>query len=220
MVDRVWVGQAESDLRNAKRFNNNISLHDLSLAASHSRKQDLGQALTPDEIPTWFKHDYTQKFTKKLPAMLSGNYLLVVREDVADIMRQFDLGEGGLTPVKYYQFDEKTEIPGSYFALNIGAAKSSFLPDESRNLKVNFLDVEDRGDKPNIYQLAFQPKHGDVAVSPAALEGPDIWKDNRRFLDATFFSDRLYQALKAEGLHKRLYAYSCRVIDKTPEAGN
>lgn len=214
MVDRVWVGRAERDLRNAERFENNVSLHNPSLVTAASKKQRCGRALSPEEIPTGYKHYYTEKFTKKLPAMLSGNYLLVVREDVADIMRQFDLGEGGLTPVKYYQFDEKTEIPGRYFALNIGASKSSFLPDESKNLRTNQYP------EARTYRLNFQPKHGDVAVSPEALEGPDIWKDNPRFGPATFFSDRLYQALKSEGLHKRLYAYSCRVVDKGPKAGN
>jgi hypothetical protein len=52
---------------------------------------------------------------------------------------------------------------------------------------------------------------GDLAVTRAAFEGPDIWVDPA-ISPAFFVSDGLAQALRAAGVHKTFGLKKCRVI--------
>jgi hypothetical protein len=86
--------------------------------------------------------------------------------------------------------------------------KDTFLLDKSTNmngpLKSQFIP------KP-IWTDPVIPKDNQIAVSPLALDGPDLWfeKELSRII---FMSGRLQDALKAEKLHVPFKFYKCRVV--------
>jgi len=52
---------------------------------------------------------------------------------------------------------------------------------------------------------------GQIAVSTAALSGPDLWIDTQ-FCNAFFLSDRLAQALRAAKVSRPFGLLRCRII--------
>jgi len=62
-----------------------------------------------------------------------------------------------------------------------------------------------------MWKLPFVPKDYDMAVTKAALVGPDLWIDPL-VRKALFLSDPLAQALKAAKLTRPFGLRKCRVI--------
>ncbi|KKC24045.1 hypothetical protein WP12_21535 [Sphingomonas sp. SRS2] len=118
------------------------------------------------------------------------------------MLRQFDLGGGGLYPVRVYKKDRKTLVDGEWLCINFGNVKHAFLPDESRNFWA--------GSAGKWVGRAAMTDY-DTALSPIALTGPDIWIDPI-VRDAIFFSDGLGRALKKAKADKGFFLNRCRVL--------
>lgn len=139
---------------------------------------------------------------KDFPNFFLTGYF-VVSGAFADVLRQFDLGGGGVYPTKLFQEDRTTEIAGDFHCLNFGNKKVAFLPEHSP-----------RATKSRLLKQMQPPaviEDGDIAVSRIALEGPDIWIDPT-LRHSFFMSDRLWQGLVAANVHKPLNAARCTVI--------
>lgn len=147
---------------------------------------------------------YKGKKYKKLPAIFNASGFWVVSTACADVLRQFDLGEGALYPTKLFQHDRTTPVEGEYFCLNFGNQKQAFVPEYSpAALKPHPTQ--------DMWKLPFVPKDYDMAVTKAALVGPDLWIDPL-VRKALFLSDPLAQALKAAKLTRPFGLRKCRVI--------
>lgn len=140
---------------------------------------------------------------KDFPDFFRSGYF-VVSGAFADVLRQFDLGGGGVYPTKLFQEDRTTEIAGDFHCLNFGNRKEAFLPEHSP-----------RASSAPYSRRKMQPpaviKDGDIAVSRIALEGSDIWIDPP-LRNSFFMSDRLWQGLVAANVHNPLKAARCTVI--------
>ncbi len=160
----------------------------------------------PDQLPKVMYANHQIFSQLKLPYLFNQGYYFCVSSTCAEVLHSFDLGRGGLVPVPIFHRDRETPVGGEFFILNFGANKRAFVAAASRNLmKMPHLEGEPelwvRGDNVD----------GDVAVTRAALEGPDIWTDPN-IHKAIFFSDRVVQALQAKKMAKRFSFLRCRIV--------
>lgn len=163
-----------------------------------------GTPIPEDVLPTRFQHSYRDSEMKP-PAEGAFDVAGFVgcTGACADVIRQFDLGAGGVVPAQFFQFDDETPVPGEYFVLNYGAKKDAFLPNRSRRIlqDPSFADRWEPDD----------PRDGDIAVSADADHGADLWIDPglwRRF----FVSDGLAAALKEAGFDTNFFMTRCHVV--------
>ncbi|MCT4655334.1 MAG: hypothetical protein N4A65_05960 [Cohaesibacter sp.] len=166
-----------------------------------------GETLQREDFPEAMAV-YDEKRFQCMKAVFWAAGFLAVNQDLAKILSRFDLGTGGLVPFPIYEADETSLYPAHYSFLNFGSQKDCFLPEESRN---TFLQSIRRKDSRKIWSIAPE-QDGDIAVSKAALDGPDLWMDpsvRRRF----FMSDGLAEALIASKIKIDWRLTKCRVID-------
>src|SRR5262249_34567125 len=147
-----------------------------------------GESLEPDAFPKQMWNE-KPKPIKQLPQIFKAASYFTLGAKAADVFRQFDLGGGGLYPVEVLQKDRKTRVEGEYFCLCVGNRKATLAWDQSSGLRPV---VPDRTEN---WKLPAVPEDDSIALTAAALAGPDLWVDPALWL--TFFvSDGLAQALK------------------------
>lgn len=139
----------------------------------------------------------------RMAHLFTVNGFLCTTEKTAAVLRQHDLGTGGLYPLELVRSDGVTPVEGLFWALNFGAKKNALVMEESRSV-----------DGPN-WRGNCRPelwiKDDDFAVTRAALDGPDLWGDER--VETGFFvSPRLGAALHKAGLAKVFHLLRCRVV--------
>jgi hypothetical protein len=134
---------------------------------------------------------------------------LAVKGRVADVLAKFEFGEGGgLVPYTIYEADEKTPLPGPFYIVNFGPQKDCLLPGESTNVKELAVHHETGLTHWTIRYVS----DGDVALSPAALDGADIWKCPR-VSSCIFMSNRLVEALNAAAVKVDFRLHRCRIVE-------
>ncbi|MCJ2189241.1 hypothetical protein MTR66_20845, partial [Novosphingobium sp. 2638] len=145
------------------------------------RRYMQGFSLRREEMPE-AAAVWNEKYFKKVGDLFAEGGIYVVRGKLAEILSRFDLGEGGLVPFPVYKADLETPYPGEFFLLNFGARKNTLVPEASPN-------VAERGVSPRTGQMLWKVQEwgeGQVALSPAALDGPDLWGeevlDNKIFM--------------------------------------
>ena len=151
----------------------------------------------------WF--DDSAADFKKIPDLFWAMSQWIVSEKAANIINNFDLGQGALYPVAegVFQSDRATRIPGSYYCWIFGCVKDALLPEDCYNLR----EPQAAG---LWFRIPWNLKDGDVAVSKQALLGPDVWIDPMLF-KSLFLSARLGDALNDAGLSASLRLCRCRV---------
>jgi hypothetical protein len=170
-----------------------------------SRRASLGEPLPADHYPKEFYGKYVNKRMGPQPDIFSAGGSWVASVAFAEVLRQFNLGRTALYPTRLLQHDRKTPVEGSdYYCLGFGERKEVFLPTESPGATKPHEDQD-------IWKLSLDPKDDDLAVTPRALDGVDLWMDPR-VRHAFFLSDRLVMALKSAKLARRLGLRRCRVI--------
>ncbi|QFI65242.1 hypothetical protein EKH55_0368 [Sinorhizobium alkalisoli] len=127
---------------------------------------EAGERMSAEHFPEKIFAKYPDKMERKQSDLVLAAGAVVVSAACADVLRQFDLGHSSLYPIKLFQHDRKTPVEGEYFCLNIGERKAAFLPEYSRG--VTTLGSGKLLMPPNLHD-------DDVAISPDALEGPDLW---------------------------------------------
>jgi hypothetical protein len=143
---------------------------------------------------------------ERLPGVFLVNGYWIVSGEAADIMRRFDLGAGAFFPVEILLSDKSTPAPGSWFVWSIGNRKTAFREADSPAARAM------AGVGRSLCLIPMMPKDDDIAVSPAALDGPEIWMDKTLF-KSIFVSGPLGEALTAAGLAKAFRLFRCRLVD-------
>lgn len=211
MSDYVWVSSVMDNALIKLAVKNDISEADVQKSIEASRLNEDGKYVPQDLCPTriWVDPnapDHDRMRAGNLPDLFFANSFWIVSEPVADILRQFDLGDGALYPVTdgIFREDNVTRISGNFYTWIFGNSKSVFLPDATE--KKDPIGIS--GLK---WNLPFTMSDDNVAVSSSCREGPDVWLDGRLW-GAIFFSRTLGDALIAAGLQKAISLYRARVI--------
>jgi hypothetical protein len=209
MTDIVWVSRAFGDTELMLPFHRNHTVAEDALIGDGTLQGLIyeGVPLAAEVFATdVYRNSDTKAWQKKLPDIFHAAGYLVVSSAAAAILRQFDLGHGGLFPLQILEDDETTLVAGEYFCLSIGNQKSAFLPEASVGAKQRNIRVGVPGWKP-----PFVLTDDAFAVSEVALEGPDVWVDTI-VGDAFFLSNSLSLALKKAKADKGFSLRTCRVI--------
>ena len=169
-----------------------------------------GHTLKREDMPEASAVYSMPHFRRAKDIFFAGGFI-AVKGKVAEVLSKFDFGEGGvLVPYTIYEDDEKTPLPGPFYLVNFGPFKDCFLPDASTNIRKPSVHYQ-TGRKRWVVRFV---NDGDVAVSPVALAGADLWMcpgvDGRIFM-----SNRVVEALKtalddADFAEFRLHR--CRIV--------
>ena len=203
MDEQVWFCDVIQDVGLIKMVTSDMVADDLGSAAASEKANFAGKPLGPEHFSKriWADSD-VRNLT--LPALSFCNGDWVVNEKAADVLRAHDLGGGALYPVTVLQRDKKTPLEGHWFCWNFGNVKDAFVREASR-VTVNEFSQ-------SIVSPPDDMQDGDLTVSPAALEGSDVWVDTglKRSL---FVSGRLAAALRKARLDKAFRLRRCIVDD-------
>jgi hypothetical protein len=226
MVDQVWISEVMSNnalgnrlgLRHkwfgepweAPYVNHVIPMKsDRKLAAVF--KHYAGHTVMREDMPEASAVYSMSHFERAKDVFFLGSFL-AVKGRVAEILSKFDFGAGGgLVPHTIYEADEKTPLPGPFYILNFGPMKDCFLPDASTNIKKLSVNHETG----RILWDVDYVKDGDVAVSPAALAGSDLWMCPG-VKGRIFMSNRVVEALKtalSDAAYAEFRLHRCRVVE-------
>lgn len=110
---------------------------------------------------------------KKLGHLFTVNGFLCVTEKAAAVLRQFDLGSGGLYPLELVRHDGVTPLDGFFWALNFRGAKKNAPCAAWRRTAVDG-PYGNGACAPKLWV-----KDDDFAVTRVALDGADIWGDEK-----------------------------------------
>ena len=211
----AWVSNVMNDPRQMRAITTDLNESDSKKAISIERRNDAGESLKEADFPKVILPGKNKKGPfKRMPDLFKAGCYWVVSSRVADVLCQFNLGGGGLYPVKVFQKDRTTRVDGDFYCINFGNVKRAFILDaSSRGIRPGPDERIGEGRyAPMYYKLPFVPVDDEVAVSTIALQGPDIWVDPMLF--STFFvSDRLRSALKKARLDGAFQLFRCRVAD-------
>ena len=132
----------------------------------------------------------------------------IVSSEVADVLRAHDLGATRLVPVELLHPNRKTRVEGEWFYLIIAETKSALRPEASEPGVLKSLSRDRAWFSPRRNDML---ANDDIAVSPAALEGVDLWRD-AALIRAPFLSPRLVKAIRAAKLTRHWDMRRCRVV--------
>lgn len=214
MTDMVWVSKAIPDPALTARVRTDVLERDRETLRQAGRLINKGQSVPQEMCPqrVWEAEDPATNYDPKpltpiLNLFCAGRYWIVSAK-AAEIIARFDLGGGTVYPVSegVFEFDNTTPMRGKYFTWIFGNAKSAFLEQHSpRARPMSGSTTRDWCVLP--WDLA----DGDIAVSGAALGGPDVWVDPLLF-QSIFLSAELGNALDSAGLRHAFRLFTCRVV--------
>lgn len=157
----------------------------------------------PEAAAVWDKKAFAR--THDLFAV-AGFYVL--RGKLAEVFSRFDLGEGGgLIPFTIYEADLETPYPGEYWLLDYRGRKNTILPEQSENV-VKFAVDHKTGQQ--IWKINGWHEDGDVVLSAAALDGPNIWYEEAVY-GKIFMSSTLVRALQEAELAGDWQLKECQI---------
>ncbi|GAB4525140.1 MAG: hypothetical protein Tsb0019_27190 [Roseibium sp.] len=201
MAKSVWVSAAMVDEKRMMPMRSDIALTNVDDAVEAIRQNNSGVSLPKDRFPNEVFGSSDSGTFEELPDFFSADGYWVVSEACAKVFKGFDLESGGLYPVRIFQKDRKTPVPGDYYCLNFGSVKEAFQPEGSPKA----YKSQHGGD---FWMPPFVVKDGDIAVSEAALAGSDLWVDPK-IMSVFFVSGGLAKALKAAKINLGLRR--CRI---------
>src|SRR5262249_16874645 len=154
---------------------------------------------------------YSMRHFQRVKDVFFAGAFLAVKGTVGEVLSTFNFGGGGgLVPYTIYEADEKTPLPGAFYIVNFGPMKDCFLPDVSTNIRK--LAVDHKTGQ-TFWSLQYL-KDDDVAVSPAALAGSDLWMCPG-VEGPIFMSNRVVEALKnalSDADFDDFQLHRCRVV--------
>ncbi|WP_170561007.1 hypothetical protein [Ruegeria atlantica] len=200
----IWISGAMVSVSSIKGFDQDNYLENNELAVDAMKRNNVGEPLAADRFPTEMYAEYKDKKEKKQPDLFNAGGTCSVSTACAAVLRQFDLGEGNLYPVRLFQHDRTTPVEGEYFCLNFGAQKTAVLTEQSPRITKPYPNYA-------IWQPPGAMQDKDIAVSASALDGPDIWIDTQ-MRHAFFVSDPLAQALRVAKVSRPFKLRKCIVL--------
>lgn len=174
------------------------------------RKHAEGHTIAREEMPEASAVYSMSHFKQARDVFFVGGFL-AVKGKVAKVLSEFDFGAGGgLVPYTIYEADEKTPLPGPYYIVNFGPMKDCFLPEVSTNIEKIGVHHQTGLTHWSLLYL----NDNDIAVSPAALSGADLWMCPGVW-SRIFMSDRAVEALNSKLSASMFTAFRlrrCRVV--------
>ena len=171
-----------------------------------SRLHKQGFALKRTDFPEASAVFDKKRFAKIIDIFAAGPFY-AVKGKLAEVLARFDLGEGGLIPFTIYQADLVTPLEAEYFLLNFGARKNTILPEQSQNVVKWAVE---KGTGIQFWEVRNRCKDGEVALSQAATNGPDLWYEEIVY-NKLFMSDALAQALIEIGMKEVFDLKECSI---------
>ncbi len=165
-----------------------------------------GHALKREEFTEAMYVFDEKRWARQKDLFMAGPFY-AVRGKLAEVLKQFDLGEGGLIEFPIYQADKVTPLPGPFYLLNFGCIKDSVVIEQCQQLTHDFKKQIDGYDKWGAFNLA----DGDIAVTAAALEGPDLWFESK-LRKKIFMSGRLHDAILAAKIKVNFQFARARIV--------
>lgn len=203
MTDYVWVSTVMSNASLIAMTTTDISERDIESSIAGVNALKAGEPVDPLHLPQSIYMDKGKK--ANLPPVFDANGYYIVNGTVADILSRYDLGEGGLYPVKVWQSDRATQVEGPWFCWVFGNLKSAFT-------KANSVNMLDRGPAGGEWaRMPYSPADFEVAVTSEALSGPDVWLDLRLF-KTVFMSRELGDELAAANLGQFFELYRAKIV--------
>jgi hypothetical protein len=205
MTDTVWLSAILAESSLILMVKTDIDQDNTAVAIEAGKLLRAGKSVAADMSPKLIWGDEDRKPLTRLPDLFVAQSYVVVSHKAAEILRQFDLGGGALHPVEVVQGDRTTRVPGDYYTWIFGNEKQALLGEQSRDLSQFGPVFTGRWKMPVLH-------HDDqIAVSRAAIGGPDVWVDPTLFR-SVFLSGRLGDALDQAGMRKAFLLSRCRVI--------
>lgn len=170
------------------------------------RRHIAGGALERTDFPEAM-YVFAENNWKRVGDLFCAGPFYAVKGRLADVLKDFDLGSGGLIEFPIYQADKTTRLPGPFYLLNFGAVKDNFVTSESRKL-YSLRTVAENG-----YELwaTDDLEDGDIALTAAAFEGADLWHE-RKLERRLFMSGRLHDAVLAAKIKVKFRFAKVRII--------
>lgn len=154
-----------------------------------------GEPVDPSELPSRFRLSDGNR--DSLPDFFYKDFYFLTAK-TAEVMRRHDVGNGYLHPIDVVQKHDHLEYA---FILVPGNEKKAFVPDASDRIKERF---------PGWYSLPAVPGDDELAMSKAALEGPDIW--GQWGVPGLYLSKALGDDLKASGVSRYFHLKRVRIV--------
>ncbi|WP_420411463.1 imm11 family protein [Roseibium sp.] len=162
--------------------------------ANNSRRHVLGEKLKREEFVE-AAYVFDPKRWSRVKDFFAVDGFFAVKGKLAELLKDFDLGDGELVEFPIHEMDKTTQLPGPFYFLNFGSQKDCLLPEDSRNLSAGPVNPKTGFRR----WRAIEPKGEDIAVSASALGGPDLWVDPK-FSGKIFMSGRLHDAIEGAKL--------------------
>jgi len=223
MGDTVWMSKifqphGEFGVRQGARvkfFNHdwnpasfNIPVSPPEVLKNH-RKHKQGFPLDRLEFPEAIAVFDESRFARRKDIFTSGPFL-AVQGKLAEVLTNFDLGDGGLMPFPIYQSDLETPYPGKFWFLNFGCRKDTIQLDQCGDVREFVMN------KVTGYMLhhinRFRPNER-VVFSSEALNGPDLWFE-KSVHEMVFMSDALATAIMHIGMADVFRLHPCEVLKR------
>lgn len=218
MADCIWLSNVYGESMSGRGFfpfsadkrGNGTAAADIDAI----RRAKRGELLGPEEVPSDFFSLSASAAHRKAPLHIFTNGFLIITEDSASVLRQFELGECRLHPVRLWHPDRKTRFGAGHYVLNFASRKDAFLPDRSplATYASYIVQPDWSHGKPGFWSPPPNEADDQLVFSKAALDGPDLWWDPN-FTRSFFLSQRLAQALKAAKLAKHWRLFRCPVVE-------
>lgn len=209
MSETVWISIAPGHGSKLRPMANSFTVDDelVKHASACKARNDAGDALDQKCFPAEiFGAPHSKETDYKLPDLFYAASVWAVSMAAANVLRQFDFGEGGLYPVRVLKKDRQTPVGGEWFCLNFGNSKDALAVSDSSGLRERYIRPREKGWFPK-----GTIKDGDVAVTSVASAGPAIWTDPN-VGHAFFLSGALGLALKNAKADKGFFLHKCRVV--------
>lgn len=169
------------------------------------RRNEAGEVLSAESFPPEIWGVRGRKDYESLPDIFMGYGPWIVSRAAADVIQQFDIGQGQFFPIRVLKKDRKTPIPGEWLCINFGNVKTAYLG--------GGRDPTPYIEAPTIrHAMPYPVQDNMLMVSADALEGPDIWVDPQ-IRDTFFVSGRLAKGLKDAGVARAFGFKKCKIVD-------
>jgi hypothetical protein len=115
MSETVWISKAPLDSRLLLPVTSD--LEEPKGLINYWKANNAAESLDPS-CPTeiWVKDDSSGDINK-LPDLSLIRTSWILSQRLADVFRRFDLGKGGIEPVRAFKMDHHTPLAGQYFCL-------------------------------------------------------------------------------------------------------
>lgn len=137
---------------------------------------------------------------------------IVMRENCANVFKQFRLGESTLTPLKIYELETGNLWSNETFYFFNLCEHRHYLASKQNSKALKFTSYPISKFKEGSYANYGSVDDGDVELVQSALDSDiDIWHD-RRLSGSIFMSEPLYEALVQADMHRPWNTSICKII--------